>query len=564
MTYVSGTNSAGAIYTFPTTLTSGGTDYTYSFEAYDVWGTTATGLPLSQTAGPTVVSMTSVTPASAYNSSPVVALSITGVGYSSSSIVTFRQSGQSDVTATAVSANQNQINCTVDLTGAATGYWDIVISTGGPGSFQATFSNAFMFNAMTIYSIAPYNGANTMPLSVTNLAGAGFVPGSTVKITKVGQSDINATGVTFVNTTELTCTLNLIGAATGYWNVVVSTGGPGSLSTTLIGGLYVNIIAIATITPDAGINNASTLIAQVSGGGFAAGDMVKLSKYGQNTIIASPVTVISPTQITCALSLDGAATGYWDVIVSTGGVGSTVSTLYGGFLIQPVPPSITQLLNDSIDSVVTLQTVFGYVTANVPAGTFGQNVMLTISTATVPGSNTRTIKGSDIDFEITNNLGLQPRKTITITVQFRTSDIVGLVESKLMLAYYDDPNNRLVTVPSTVNSSMNTITALDNHLSRFEVVQLASAGTLSAAKAYPIPFNPTHGKMTFDNLTEDATIRIFTIAGQLVRTVGNTAGNGRALWDGTNDSGATLASGIYIAIVEDASASKQLKIAIEK
>ena len=54
MTYVSGNYNTGAIYTFSTTL-SPGTDYTYYFEAQDIYGETAVGNPTIETTGPLYV-----------------------------------------------------------------------------------------------------------------------------------------------------------------------------------------------------------------------------------------------------------------------------------------------------------------------------------------------------------------------------------------------------------------------------------------------------------------------------------------------------------------------------
>ncbi len=57
MNYVSGNYNTGAIYSNAITL-SPGTDYTYYFEAYDVWNATATGTPTSSVTAPAVSSPT--------------------------------------------------------------------------------------------------------------------------------------------------------------------------------------------------------------------------------------------------------------------------------------------------------------------------------------------------------------------------------------------------------------------------------------------------------------------------------------------------------------------------
>lgn len=563
MTYVSGSCNAGALYAFSRTFDADGSDYSYFFEAYDVWGATATGAPLTPSAGPHLVSMASLAPSSAYNSSPVARLVIGGAGYAADSTVTLRKTGQTDIVVATDTITPVEITGTVDLAGAVTGYWHVVISTGGAGSYQVVFSSAFLYSSMTITSVTPDNGANTMPLAITDVSGNGFVAGSTVKIVKDGHSDIIASTAACVSPEKLTCTIDLTGASTGYWDVVVTTGGPGSVSATLRNGILVNIVSIVSITPESGYHKQPVVITELSGGGFGPGTTVRLVRAGREDIAASNIVVISQSRLTCAFNLSGAA-GYWDVVVTDGGAGTETAVLRNGFLVKPLPLRITQLLDDAVDSTVYFLTEFGDVTVQVPAGAFGENVTLAISTAAVPASARAALKITDIACEITTDPPRQPRKDVTITVNYRDAYSAGLDEQRLMLAYSDAANRRWVTVPSTVYPDMHRIVAKTGHLSIFAVVLWGAASDLSEVIAYPIPFNPRRGVMTFDNLTDDATIKIFTIAGQLIRTAGPSSANGRIAWDGTNDSGSTVASGIYIVLVKDGALTKQFKIAVEK
>ena len=70
--------------------------------------------------------------------------------------------------------------------------------------------------------------------------------------------------------------------------------------------------------------------------------------------------------------------------------------------------------------------------------------------------------------------------------------------------------------------------------------------------------------MKFDNLTNDSEIKIYTITGELVKTVDYTTQNGQAQWDGKNDSGKTVASGVYIALIKSQSQTQKIKFAVEK
>jgi hypothetical protein len=50
--------------------------------------------------------------------------------------------------------------------------------------------------------------------------------------------------------------------------------------------------------------------------------------------------------------------------------------------------------------------------------------------------------------------------------------------------------------------------------------------------------------MTFDQLTENSVIKIFTVAGHHLRTL--TAPSGNTTWDLKNSSGDRVASGLYL------------------
>jgi hypothetical protein len=137
-------------------------------------------------------------------------------------------------------------------------------------------------------------------------------------------------------------------------------------------------------------------------------------------------------------------------------------------------------------------------------------------------------------------------------------------ESHLVIGRYDETNHRWLILPSAVDTVNGCVTASTNHLSTFAILQLSPVLSLSSVKAYPMPYDPSLGTLTIDNLTATADIKIFTIAGELVRTVAYVSANGKATWDGKNDSGTTVASGVYIMCIDSPEGKKRLKIAVEK
>ena len=76
---------------------------------------------------------------------------------------------------------------------------------------------------------------------------------------------------------------------------------------------------------------------------------------------------------------------------------------------------------------------------------------------------------------------------------------------------------------------------------------------------YPNPFVNTSGSdVTFDGLPLGATVQIFTAAGELIKQLDGVAGQGRHLWNGQNESGFLVSSGIYIFVADDGAGNRIL------
>lgn len=91
------------------------------------------------------------------------------------------------------------------------------------------------------------------------------------------------------------------------------------------------------------------------------------------------------------------------------------------------------------------------------------------------------------------------------------------------------------------------------------------AESITSARIYPNPWRPSiasdspYGIM-FDQLTSDTRIRIYTVSGQLVRDF--EPKTSYWTWDGTNDSGRPVFSGVYIYILTDSTNKKMGKLTI--
>ena len=97
----------------------------------------------------------------------------------------------------------------------------------------------------------------------------------------------------------------------------------------------------------------------------------------------------------------------------------------------------------------------------------------------------------------------------------------------------------------------------------------AAGGSPRPVIAVPNPFRPGTGGaiggsgVTFRPVPAGAEIRIYTLAGTLVRALSGVAADGSLAWDGRNDAGKEAASGVYEAVVKPPSgAVSRLKVVI--
>ena len=101
----------------------------------------------------------------------------------------------------------------------------------------------------------------------------------------------------------------------------------------------------------------------------------------------------------------------------------------------------------------------------------------------------------------------------------------------------------------------------------------ASANDLNAIRVVPNPFVVTSGfdvsrdrhEVHFTRLPETCTIKIFTIAGELVKTINydrNTEGTSFARWDLKTEFGSEVAYGVYLYHVDSSIGDKMGKLAI--
>jgi len=127
----------------------------------------------------------------------------------------------------------------IDVTvpsGASTGNVTVENSSGTSSGIAFTV----IIGAPTVASITPSSGTTNPSVTITNVTGTNFSPSATLKLTKTGETDITATGVSIPNSTTVdSASFNLSGAATGTWNVIITN--PDSQSGSLTDGFLIQV-----------------------------------------------------------------------------------------------------------------------------------------------------------------------------------------------------------------------------------------------------------------------------------------------------------------------------------
>jgi hypothetical protein len=100
--------------------------------------------------------VTSITPSSAPSTGPVNITNLGGANFQPGAVVKLSKIGQSDIIATnVVTVSSSKITCTFDLTGAASGAWNVTVIN--PDTLSGTLPAAFTVNATgpTVTSVFP-------------------------------------------------------------------------------------------------------------------------------------------------------------------------------------------------------------------------------------------------------------------------------------------------------------------------------------------------------------------------------------------------------------------------
>jgi hypothetical protein len=411
-------------------------------------------------------------------------------------------------------------------------------------------------DAPTVTSITPSNENNSGLVNITNLAGTLFYTNATVKLTKAGESDIPATNVIIVSSTQITCTFDITNKTAGNWNIVISNidGQSGALSNGFeIKSAYASQ-TITSITPFLGSSSTGTVsITDLKGTGFVSGiTSVKLTKDGESSITATDVSIVSSTKITCKFDLTDKAVGKWNVVITN--ADGTTTTLANGFEIKR---EIVDEINCKELKDISFKGPKGQIRLEIPANTFNKDTTLNINpdvSLPVGFQSSKEYKATGIGVEIkTNESNLKQQKSTTLTLGYKAVDIVGMNESKLVITVYNTKANRWDVLPSKVYPTERKVVATLPHFSLYQIMEYFRQMELTKVEVYPNPFTPKARDSRFNQVTfkfentefEEVDIKIWDITGRQVRSM-RESGLSIVIWDGKDEWGNIVEAGIYV------------------
>lgn len=356
------------------------------------------------------------------------------------------------------------------------------------------------------------------------------------------------------------------------------------------------VTSISTNTAD----NLSKIFVTVGGKNFRSGASLKLTKSAQADRQAPSVSFASSATLTANLDFVGASSGTWNVIV-TNPDGQDSGTSGNDLFTVTLASSTTEVAVATVSSSanVIIITAGNTTVVDIPAGAMEDgtvfvsvdptNKPIVVNPADIQSANQNlpanldAVSGAVREFVAFESSGVQKTSYFSIDVTIEIAypddnqdgfiDGTSVPEGVLKCMTLNEFIQRWEEVPgAVVDSIQNRVRVSVQHFSVYALFMPAAAANLSKARAYPNPWKPASGGkqdasgITFDRLTDNATVKVFTIVGELVKEIQLGPGDGGTkVWNGNNKAGRNVGSGVYLAHIKSSSGeTRVLKIAIER
>ena len=417
----------------------------------------------------------------------------------------------------------------------------LIISTTAP--YIASFYPAQVYN----------NGT-----SVITILGSGFYGGTrsgdirTLVIDTSPQTSVLSYSV--ISDSSISFSVPVM-PYTGTYNLILTTGNPSAAVTSSPVSIVTSPLILGTITPNHG-RATSALTMTVSGGGFYGGT-------------SSPVVTGVKLNTGASLSYNVTADTSMVVILPSGQALAQYSMVVSSTVFTDATSSAIYVMLDSTSP--TTQTIIGSkFRLLVPSGCFSQDTLIlgaAPADSLVAGANSAVytnlrfpsyLDPFTIDFNIMLGLTIQPGKTVRVQIDYSSAGLNdSTLENNLKLLVLD--TGRWVIVDTAVVDTVNKIIYADvTHFSTYRLGRFVTASSdLKSVAVFPNPADPQTAfgqTVKFMNLTTGVTLRIYTVSGELARTIKDDTG--LIEWDMKNDGGSAVVRGIYFYMITNTAGEK--------
>jgi hypothetical protein len=407
-----------------------------------------------------------------------------------------------------------------------------------------------------------------------------------------------------------------LGAGATYWvetnlptDNTLYTRGVSSVRSTGEGEI-VEDSAVTFAQAPAALAASATALHSITLGWTGNGTRYQLDRSGDAvtwTSLKSWADALSGSTYTDA-ALHAATTYYYAVrAYNQDGIVSVSSAVSAGIRTLDLPANLTQVFSTATASLalnapLAALGAAGTLTVTLPAGAIAADNYVSVSTsaATAPAEVTTAdlaaaaaklgdnslLGGAMVELRrwdmfgalAAGNFASPARVLFTYTDATSDGIVDGTAVDEATLRVFTLDPAALVWTPernSVLDTAANTVYLDTSHFSIYALGSLVSAvGELKDVFAYPNPYRPgssgafgqsSFGEgIVFESLPANAKLKIYNLAGGLMRSLSDDNGDGRCLWDARNADGSLAASGVYIYVVSSGGSKKTGRVAIIK
>lgn len=354
--------------------------------------------------------------------------------------------------------------------------------------------------------------------------------------------------------------------------------------------------SVFSITPGT-VTNLGTVDYSVTGSQIQAGARIKL-KRGSLSILPTVSAVLGTTGMTATFSMTGAVAGNWDVeienpdgkisIGSGAGILSVTNAASAGDVTIQAYTSSSGLAFTTVGNELALSMAANAMSdGRIYASVDPEESPLSVNPALIE-SATRALNGFTVipgcvrevlAFTSQGRFSSGFGGAVSLSIGFPDQnhdgvlDTVAIRASTLQLITLNETNGTWQFLTGgSIDTANNRVTIPLTHFSVYALAGMAASDSLANARAYPSPWQIGSGgkfdadRLVITDLTSAGTIRIYSLGARLIKKFDYTlADAGVRLWDGRDDAGDYVKSGVYLIFIESSNGEKRtLKVGVER